>query len=111
MYEMPNQYVQVKVVSIQHVHHVQKITPTTNFKTGQTSINACKPVPKKNCEPGYEVINGGIKKKKECTKCKTKHIHSVAMMVKCKQCPSDTPTTNFRNDFIKQHNICTKNKM
>jgi hypothetical protein len=50
-----------------------KDKPTTNFKTGQTSIDACIAVPSLKCEADYGVIGDGIKIPKTCTKCWNGH--------------------------------------
>jgi len=71
--------------------------PTTNFTTGQTSINACIPVPPIKCEAGYGFIPGnGITKRKQCIKCKPNTYSTGGMEVKCAPCPKERPTTNFK---------------
>ncbi len=84
--------------------------PTTNFNTiGQTSIDACIPVPTIKCEAGYEFVNDGITKKKECKKCKNAYSASGGNDIKCTPCPSDRPYT-FLDRPTNSINSCTSVK-
>jgi hypothetical protein len=51
-----------------------KERPTTNLKTGQTSINACIPVPPIKCEAGYGFINDGITNENNASDARELHI-------------------------------------
>eukprot|EP00942_MAST-04A_sp_MAST-4A-sp1_P006765 g6765.t1 len=71
-----------------------KENATTNFKSGQTSVNACKPVQPKICKIGHEVTGDGITTPKECKPCAINHYndkHSEAD-VKCKPCKTHLKT-------------------
>ncbi len=74
--------------------------PTTNFKTGQTSIG-CIPVPPIKCQPGYAYINNGISKKKECRICKANTYSKGGINPSCTPCPKDRPTTNWKTGQTK----------
>ena len=72
-----------------------KKRPTTNFKRGQTSSNACIPVPKINCVAGKGVIAGsgdGIWRKKICTECPINTISEGGDNAECKSCKNGKVT-------------------
>ncbi len=71
-----------------------KENATTNFLSGQTSVNACKPVQPKPCPIGNEVTGDGITTPKTCKECAINHYndkHSEAD-VKCKPCKNHLKT-------------------
>ena len=64
--------------------------PTTNFTTGQTSINACIAVPPIKCKPGEEYINDGITTRKKCKKCTGERQYSKGGEdITCRKCPEE----------------------
>ncbi len=83
-----------------------KDRPTTNFNTGQTSINACIPVPTIKCELGHEEVNDGITKQKLCLPCNYGFYNDKAgTNTMCEKCPSDRPAT-YENNISTSINAC-----